>query len=171
MNNVFCIKAALLLIVIFTFVGCKSKQEAPGANPAPQLPIAGEIKIISGQNTAGNLATSPQDKSDAQAAADRVLSQFLAGEYSAIYNAATPGFKKIGTEADFVAKFQQTRQKIGILKNPKETSFVTRPDNAHVLNYRLENEQYKTDLRLTFARSQSGKMELDGLNQHDELNK
>ncbi len=171
MNSVHCIKTALLLIAVIACIGCKSKQDAPVAKPDPQLPIAKGTKSISGQNAAGNLATSPQDKSDAQTAAARVLAQIIAGEYAAIYNESTPGFKKIGTEADFVTKFQQTRQKTGILINPKEGSFVTRPDNSHILVYRLENEHFISDMRLTFERAQNGKMELAGLNQHDEPKK
>lgn len=171
MNRAFCIKTALLLIAVVSFIGCKSKQDTPGVNTAPQPTAAKEIKTISGQNAAGNLPTAPQDKSDAQTAAARVLSQFVAGEYSSIYKEATPGFKNIGNEAAFVAKFQQTRQKTGILNNPKEKSFVTRPDNAHVLIYRLENERFITEMRLTFERAQGGKMLLAGLNQHDESKK
>lgn len=171
MNYVRCIKTALLLIVVVTCLGCKSKQEAPGVNTGAPPQKAGEIKAISGQNVTGAVATSPQDKSDAEAAAARVLAQMEAGDFPAVYKESTPGFKQIGSQASFVAKFQQTRQKTGVLKNPKETSFITRPDKTHVLIYRMENERFKTDMRLTLARSQSGKMELAGLNQHDELKK
>src|SRR6185369_14486851 len=113
----------------------------------------------------------PQDKADAQAAAVRVLALIESGNFPAVYKDAAAGFKQIGSESQFVAKFQETRKNVGVLKNPKQVSFGTLPGNGYVFVYRLENESYKSDIRLTFARSQSGKMELAGLNQHDELKK
>jgi hypothetical protein len=160
-NNLF------LIILFVTVIGCKSKQEETVAKTSPPQ-VGGEVKSISGQNAAGTPVTSPQDKIDAEAAAARVLLQMEAGDFSAIYNEATPGFKQIGSQALFVEKFQQTRKKTGPLKNPKLVSFVTLPDKTHVLVYRLESERFKTERRLTFDRSKSGKMELFGLNQHDE---
>ena len=170
MNCVRHIYFAFLIILFVAVIGCKSKQEPPAAKTAPPK-NAGEIKAISGQNAAGTPVTSPRDKNDAEAAAARVLSQMEAGDFSAIYKEAAPGFKQIGNEALFVAKFQETRKKTGPLKNPQEVSFVTRPDKTHVLVYRLENDRFKTERRLTFDRSKSGKMELFGLNQHDDPKK
>ena len=170
MNNVRYINSAFLIVLLVTVIGCKSKQEAPVAKTAP-TPNAGEVKSITGQNAAGVPVTSPHDKIDAEAAAARVIAQMEAGDFSAIYNEASPGFKQIGREALFVEKFQQTRQKTGPLKNPKLISFVTLPDKTHVLVYHLENEKFKSERRLTFDRSQSGRMELFGLNQHDDPKK
>jgi hypothetical protein len=170
MNYVRRINVAFLIILSVTVIGCKSRHEEPGAKTAPKQ-VGGEVKSISGQNASGAPVTSPQDKRDAEAAAARVLSQMESGDFSAIYIEASPGFKQIGSEALFVAKFQQTRQKTGPLKNPKQISFVTLPDKTHVLVYRLENERFKTECRLTFDRSKSGKMELFGLNQHDDPKK
>lgn len=170
MNNVRRFIIAFLVVTLVTVIGCKSNQEAPVAKTAPQ-PNAGEIKSISGQNAAGTQVTSPQDKIDAEAAAARVLAQMEAGDFAAIYNAATPGFKQIGSQALFVEKFQQTRQKTGPLKNPKLVSFVTLPDKTHVLVYRVDNDRFKSERRLTFDRSKGGKMELFGLNQHDDPKK
>lgn len=170
MNYVSCIKIAFLLVVLVTFIGCKSKQDKPGASTgAPQEKAA--ATAVTPQDKIDARVVSPQDKADARAAAARVLARMEAGDFPAIYNESAPGFKQIGNESQFVAKFQQTRQKIGVLKKPHELNFDTRPDNSHVLVYRLENDHYKTDMRLTFARSQSGKMVLAGLNQHDEPKK
>jgi len=140
-----------LLIALFAVSGCKSK-EKPGA-------------------VQQNKTAAPQDQTDARTAAQHVLSQFAAGQFAQIYQEASPDFKKIGTEPQFVAKFQQALQKTGPLKNPKETSFATLPGKGYVLVYRLENELFNTDMRISFARSTSGKMELAGLNQHDEPKK
>jgi hypothetical protein len=171
MKFVRTINIAFLIILAINLIGCKSRQEAPGAKPAASPPSSGEIKSISGQNAAGAPVMSPQDKRAAEAAAAQVLSLMEAGDFSKIYNEASPGFKQIGSEELFVAKFQQTRQKTGPLKNPKLVTFLTLPDKTHVLVYRLENDRFKTDRRLTFDRSKSGKMELFGLNQHDDPKK
>jgi hypothetical protein len=171
MNRVRCIKFAVFIVAAVTFYGCKSKQEAPGTSSVAPRQNTGEIKSISGQNAAGGVVTSPKDKEDAEAAAARVLAQLEAGNFAAIYKAAAPGFKQIGSEAQFVEKFQQTRKTTGPLKNAHEISFDTLPDTSNVINYHLENEQFTSIYRLTFARSRGGKMELIGLNQHYESQK
>ena len=108
---------------------------------------------------------------DARAAALRVLAQMEAGDFAAVYKGAADSFKQIGSETAFVTKFQQTRQKTGVLKNPKELKFDTRPDNIHVLVYRVENQAFITEMRLSFERAKNGSMALVGLNQHDEPKK
>lgn len=161
-------KNVILFTLLIMIVACKSKQETPAARTAAApREQAGSPAVPSNDKTAARVA-SPQDKADIRAAAAHVLAQMQTGDFAAIYNEASPGFKQIGTESKFVAKFQQARQKVGTLKNPKELSFDTRPDASHVLVYRLESERYKSTIRLTFTRSQSGKVELAGLNQHDE---
>ena len=177
MNSIRCLTTALVLAGIATTCGCQSKQEAPPAKSVAPAQDAGAkktmqdaaaIKSMSGQVAGGRAAISAADRADAEAAAARVLGQMEGGEFSALYREASPGFKKIGSEAAFVEKFQQTHQKTGPLQGPKLTSFAPGPDRTHVLVYRLQNERFKTERRLTFARSQGGKMELFGLNQHDE---
>jgi hypothetical protein len=172
MTPVRCVKIAAVLIVLVTFAACKAKQEkspegtsvpqgktatAPAASPAPAKP--------------GANGAPAQDMADARTAALRVLAQMEAGDFAAIYRGAAPGFKQIGSEAAFVTKFQQTRNKTGVLKNPKELKFDTRPDNVQVLVYRVDNQQFTTEMRLSFERAKNGAMELVGLNQHDELKK
>lgn len=169
MNNT-RIKTAFLLIVLATFIGCKSKQDQPGANAGTPQEKA-STPAVPPQDKSGASAVAPQDKADAQTAAARILALMEAGDFPAIYKDAAAEFKQIGSESQFVAKFQQTRKNVGVLKNPQQISFGTLPGNAFVFVYRMENERYITDLRLTFTRSQGGKMELAGLNQHDELKK
>lgn len=169
MNNVRCLTTALLLAGIATTFGCQSKQESPPAKSAAPAQDAGVIKSISGQVAGGGTIASGTNKADAEAAAVRVLGQMEAGEFSALYREASPGFKQIGPEAAFIESFQQTRQKTGPLRDLRQSSFVTRQDQTHVLVYRLENDRFKTERRLSFARSTDGKMELCGLNQHDEI--
>jgi hypothetical protein len=171
MNNVRWIKTAFPLVILLSLIGCKSKQDKPVTNPgAPQEKTA-PPSAVPPQDKSAAPVVSPQDKADAQAAAVRVLALMESGDFPAIYKDTSAGFKQIGSESQFVAKFQQTRQSVGVLKKPQQISFGTLPGNGYVLIYRLENERYKTDMRLTFARSPSGKMELAGLNQHDELKK
>jgi hypothetical protein len=168
MNNVRSITTVLMLAGAVTTFGCQSKQESAATKSSPPAQVAGEVKSISGQVAGGAVATPAGDKADAAAAAARVFGQMEAGEFTAIYQEASPVFKKIGAEAAFVAKFQETRQKTGPFQGQTQTSVVTRPDQTHVLVYRLENDRFKSERRLTFARSNDGKMQLYGLNQHDE---
>ena len=174
MNYIRCTKTVLLIITLVTFIGCNSKQDKPGApqaNSGASPRNTGEIKSISGQNTTGAPALSPQDQADARAAAARVLAQLEAADFAAIYKEAAPGFQKIGSDTAFVTKFQQTRQKTGAFKKPKEINFGVSPEKAYMLIYGVENDRYKSEYRLTFTRAQNGKMILEGLNQHDELKK
>jgi hypothetical protein len=168
MNRPSCIKTGLLLILVVTHIGCKSKQEAPGSNAAVQSQNAGSMKNISGGKSAAVPAIPPKDMADARAAAIRVLDLLDKGDYSTIYKEASDGFKQIGPEAAFAAQFQRSRQKIGGFKKPQETNFAMRPDKIYVLVYSVVNKHFKTEVRLSFSRSKSGKMELAGLNQHDE---
>ena len=170
MNNIHHIKTAFLLVILITLIGCKSRQDKPGAGTGtPQEKAAATTEAS--PDKPGTPVIPPQEKVDAQAAAIRVLSLLESGDFPSIYKNAAAGFKQIGSENDFVAKFQQTRERVGVLKNPKELGSGVLPGNGYVFNYRVENERYKTDMRLTFTRSPSGKMELAGLNQHDELKK
>lgn len=167
MNCVRCLLPAFLVIILITIIGCKSKQDqAETGVGAPQGKPGANT-----QGMAVGPAALPQEAADVRAAAAKVLGQLVAGNFSTLYKDASPGFQQLGSESQFVAKFQQTRQKVGTLKNPKETSFQAGPNNSLVLVYRLENDHYNTDMRLTFSRSKTGKIELAGLNQHDELKK
>ena len=174
MSYIRCPKTLLLIIALITCLGCNSKQDKPGAPQATSgatSPTTGEIKTISGQNVAGAPAASSLDQTAARTAAAHILAQMEAGEFAAIYREASPGFQKIGSETDFVAKFDQVRRKTGLFKNQREISLTTRPDGAHVLVFSLENERFKSDRRLTLARAKNGNMVLEGLNQHDEPKK
>jgi len=171
MTRLRCIKTVVFVVSAIAILGCKSKQETPAATTAVPGQKGEVVKAISGQSASGTVSATPQDRTDAEAAAVRVLAQMEAGEFSTMYKESAPTFKQIGPEAAFVAKFQQTRQNVGALKNPKQTSFVARPDQAYVLVYRAENDKVTSERRLTFVRSNSGKMELFGLNQHDEPKK
>ena len=166
-----CIRIATLLIVLVAVVGCNSKQDKQAASTGVAPAAPGEIKAVSGQTASGAVTASPQDQAAIRSAAAHILSQMEAGDFAVIYKDASPGFKKIGPEPAFVGKFQQTRQKTGLFKKSQETSLVSSPNGVHVIVYRLENERFSTDRRLTFSRSQNGTMILEGLNQHDEPKK
>lgn len=169
MNHVIRVIAALLVALV-TLAGCKAKQEQPAETTASPQGKTSTAPAAPQGKAAAQPAT-PQDMADARATALRVLSQMEAGDFTTVYRESGAGFKQIGPEAAFVAKFQQTRQKTGALNNPRELKFDTRPDNVHVLVYRVENQRFVTDMRLSFARSKNGAMELVGLNQHDEPRK
>jgi len=157
MNFVSYGTSIFLCLSLLVITGCNSKQDKQDA----ALPAKGKAATVA----------PPQDQTDARAAAQLVLSQLTAGDFAKIYHGASPGFKKIGSEAQFVTKFQQVQQKVGVLKNPREISYATLPNKGHVLVYRLDNELYTTDMRLSFERTGDGKMTLAGLNQHDEPKK
>lgn len=168
MNRLRFLKPIALVIATVAVFGCKSKQETPqGAQPQQGAPV----KSISGERASGAVTSSPQDKADAEAAAKHVLDQMEAGDFAGIYQAAGPVFKSIGPEASFVHQFKATKDKTGPLAGAKEASFVTLPDQSFVLVFHMENDRFETERRLTFARGKSGKMELVGLNQHDEPKK
>lgn len=170
MNCASRVRIASLILVLVTFAGCKAKQEKPADNTAaPQGKAATAPAPVSGK-TAAPIA-SAQDMADARTGAQRVLTQMETGDFTAIYRESAPSFKQIGSEAAFVTKFQQTRLKTGVLTNPKELTFNTRPDNVHVLVYRVDNQRFTTEMRLSFERAKNGTMELVGLNQHDEPKK
>jgi len=170
MNYAYCIKTVFLFVFLFSLIGCNSKQDKAATNSGAQQEKTAATTATSSQQKLAAPVT-PQDKADVQDAAVRVLALMEVGDFPAIYKGSEAGFKQIGSEDQFVAKFQQTRKSVGLLKKPQQIGFSALPGNAYILTYRLENERYKTDMRLTFARSQSGKMELAGLNQHDELKK
>lgn len=158
MNVAGMLISLFLCLSVLMVTGCTSKQDKQEAGMPGKVPPAAAV-------------APPQDQTDARAAAQVVLSQLAAGDFDQIYQAASPGFKKIGSKEQFVSKFQQVRKMVGVLKNPRETSFATIPNKGHVLVYRLENDLYTTDIRLSFERAADGKMALAGLNQHDEPKK
>jgi len=80
-----------------------------------------------------------------------------AGDFPAIYKDAAAGFKQIGSESNLSQSSNKPERTWVYLKNPHEVSVGTLPGNGYVFVYRVENERYKTDLRLTFARSQNEK--------------
>jgi hypothetical protein len=175
MNYVSRVNIASLLVVIVLCAGCKSKQEKPAAGPStPQEQATGSAGPAAAPPAAGKpavQAAAPREMADARAAAVRVLARMEAGDFAAVYKDSAPSFKQIGSEAAFVAKFEQTRQKTGVLTKPRELKFGTSPENIHVLLYRVENPRFSTEIRLSFERSKNGTMELVGLNQHDEPKK
>lgn len=169
MNYLRTIKTALPLIAAIMVCGCNSatdKTAAPSGAPQEKAATA-----LPSQDKGAASTVPSKDKADAEAAAVHLLAQLETGDFSGIYKVASPGFKKIGSESQFVSKFQQTRQRVGALKNPRIINAAVRPDNSIVLVYRVENERYKTDMRLTFSRAENGTMQLAGLNQHDEAKK
>ncbi len=167
MKRIRLVLPAFLVIVSIALFSCKSKQDKPEAGGAAPQGKPGSAA----QDKAAGPAVSPQEKEEVRSAAAKVLAQFTAGDFAVVYKNAAPGFKQIGSESQFIEKFQQTRQKVGLLKNPKEISFETLPNKIHVLVFRLESDHYISDMRLSFTRAKSGTMELAGLNQHDELKK
>jgi len=169
MNYLRNIKTALPLVAAILACGCNAGKDTPVApSGTPQEKAAAAVPS---KDKGAAPTVSPKDKVDAETASVRILAQMEAGDFSGIYKAASAGFKGIGSESQFVSKFQQTRQRVGVLKNPRIISAAMLPDKSIVLVYRVDNELYNTDMRLTFSRAANGMLELAGLNQHDEPKK
>lgn len=109
-----------------------------------------------------------QNKSEAQALASQIHNQIQAGDYKGLYNAAEPNFQKGGTEAEFVTAMEQLRQEYGTLKKASPVAYATRIDSnigtMHILIYDLEFDRKKVTERITFTRSDQGKMQLYEMN-------
>jgi hypothetical protein len=164
MKTVRCIKTACLFLALAAFVvGCKSeKSETDKSSGASKDKTSEATPAAPGK--AGASAVSPQDKTDASAAAARVHAQLKSGDYATIYKESADSFKKLGTEAQFVSMMQQAQQKTGAFKDAKETSVeaATGPDAAgkYLVNSKVEYDKNPAKEHLLFARSKSGKMEL-----------
>ena len=162
---------AYIIILFMTFFGCNAKQDkSVTVTETPKIKTITPDAVTSQNKPVSNLDSS-QDKKDAQIAALHVINLMQQGDFTAIYKDSADGFKKIGSEGQFFEKFQQTRKIVGTLKNPHEISFKSIAGYGFVFVYQLENDHYKSDIRITLTRSPSGKIELAGLNQHDELKK
>src|SRR5450631_545981 len=93
MNCLRCKKTAILLVILITFVGCKSKQEKPvTGSGTPQEKTAAPVTIPPQDKPVAPVVTA-QDKTDAQAAAVRVLGLLESGDFPAIYKDSAAGFK------------------------------------------------------------------------------
>src|SRR6266516_707285 len=107
MNCVRCIKTVFMFVILVAFIGCQSKQDKSGTNSSA-LQEKAAATVVPQQNKPGAPVVPLQDKADAQAAAVRVLALMESGDFPAIYKDSAAGFKQIGSESQFVAKFQQT---------------------------------------------------------------
>lgn len=164
MKSARCVKAAVLLLVLTVFVGCDSKGDKPGANAVPPKEQPGASAPV-----VTDTAPPEKDRTDARAEGTRVIAQMKAGQFQAIYQEASPAFRELGTEPQFVGMMEQTRKKTGALKGSKETGLETGSDKRQMLTYSVEYDNVRSNLRLSFLRSKEGKMELVGLNQKDDL--
>ena len=170
MNTSHLAAAGFLIVTLAISGGCNSKQPsstAPAGNKESAAPTNGQAQPQNQQAA----SVPAQDMTAARAEAIKILSHLEGGNFAHIYRGASQGFKQIGPEAAFVTRFQQTYQKTGPLKNPREISFTTRPGGVLVFVYRVENDRFSSDMRLSFQKSADGVMQLAGLNQHDEPKK
>lgn len=156
------VKVAFLIVLTGAFLGCDSKEKAaaPAGPAAEKAPLAASVP---------DAVVPEKDKTDAKAEAARVMTQLKGDDFAAMYKEAAPAFRELGTEPQFVAMMQQTRQKTGAMQSFKEVGLETGPDQRQMVNYSVDYDNVKSKLRLSFLRSKSGKMELVGLNQKDDL--
>jgi type IV pilus biogenesis protein CpaD/CtpE len=162
-----CVKAVLVVMMLGILAGCDAKDKGATGAATPAAP-ATPASPASGAAAAPAVAPE-KDKAEAKSEASRVLAQLKGGEFAAIYRQAAPAFRELGTEQQFVAMMQKTREKTGALQDVKETGVETGADNRQMVNYSVDYANVRSNLRLSFLRSSSGKLELVGLNQKDDV--
>jgi len=132
----------LLLLLAAVFSGCKSTKSAPDPGAA-----------------------------EAMTAANNVLTQFKAGEFSRIYKESAAEFQKSGPEAKFVTQFQETVKRSGAFTSQKEAKCDVGPNNTYLVTFAMETDHFNSTLHMIFKRSAAGKMELSSLHEHNEARK
>lgn len=153
------------MVLLTALPGCNSKKEAPPQVPAKK---GSQGQISSAHGQAQPVVAPPQDVADASALKARVLSQLKNKEFAAIYKEASDGFRQVGPEEQFVAQWNKQLQETGAFKEAKETGQSLRPEDRFLLvTYRVKYEKRDKELRLTFGRAKTGKMELTGINQRE----
>jgi hypothetical protein len=173
MNHVRIATAVALMILLAALPGCSSKKDkAEQAPPSVQTPQQGSMT----SSKAGKAATptkapvtiEAKDDADTLVLREKVLKQLLAQDFAGIYKEASDGFRKVGTEKQFVALWQKQLQQTGPIKEAKEVTQVVRSeDKALGYIYKVQYEKASKSVRLIFGRNKDGKMELIGINQRD----
>lgn len=160
MKSVRLVKTSVLLLALSLFAGCGSKSDKPAASSpdAKGTAVSGAVPVVP-----------EQDKTDAKSEGTKVIAQLKSGEFLAIYKEASPAFRNLGTEPQFVAMMQQTRKKTGALQSSKQLALETGADKRQMVTYSVDYDNVRSNLRLSFLRSKEGKMELVGLSQKDDL--
>lgn len=154
-------KTSVLLLALSLSAGCGSKSEKPAAS-APDAKSAAAAP--------GAIPAVPEkDKTDAKAEGAKVLAQLKGGEFLAIYKQASPAFRQLGAEPQFIAMMEQTKKKTGALQGSKEVALETGADKRQMVMYSVDYDNVRSNLRLSFLRSKEGKMELVGLSQKDDV--
>jgi len=105
----------------------------------------------------------PRDEADVVPVRDRVLAHYEAGDFAAIYQEASKGFREVGSKEQFVALWKNQLEQTGAIRSYKETNHGIRPtDRFLIFTYRVQYEKIPKELRLTFGRSTAGKLQLFG---------
>lgn len=159
------ITAAVLAICMTGLSGCGSKKEKASSQAPAQKPPVQQADQAPPQK-GGPLVAPPRDEADVAPLKERILAQYKAGDYAAIYREASAGFREVGPEPQFIALWKKQIVETGPFKEAKEVSHSVRPDDKFLLyTYHVQYLNKKKQLRLTFGRSNKGKMELTGINQ------
>ena len=156
------IAALTLVIALAALAGCSSKKEkaaeTPSAPNAAQPGTPGKSAVV---------ASSPQDEAEADTLKTQVLTQVKNKDFAGIYRGASAGFREVGLQEQFVALWDKQLLETGAFKDAKLESHSVRPaDKFQVYTYLVHYQNMDKELRLTFGRSKTGKMELTGINQH-----
>jgi hypothetical protein len=162
MRKAFVRLLAVSAIVAAAAAGCSRKEQQPAQVPATQ-PGAAPQQAGQPPQQKVEVKAVPQDEADVVPVRDRVLAHFKAGDFEAIYQEASPGFRKVGPKEQFIALWKQQLEQTGAIENITESGHSIRPtDRFLIFTYRVQYKNMPKDLRLTFGRSNAGKMHLFG---------
>jgi hypothetical protein len=168
MNQVRITTSAILIIMLAALPGCSKKDKAQQAlqQQMSSATPAKAGKVPTSPNAV--VTTPPQDLADTVALRDKALVHLKDNDFAAIYRMASDGFRKVGSEKQFVGLWQQQLQQTGPFKEAREVSqAIRKEDKALAYIFKVDYEKASKSLRLVFGRNKDGKMELIGINQRE----
>ena len=105
-----------------------------------------------------------RDPDDARAAAARINSEMISGNFASVYRESAPTFRELGSESEFVAGLQGLQKRLGSIRKATEVAYQTNVDSTlgrtHLLLFDLEYDRGRAREGLMFVRSPGGRMEL-----------
>ena len=171
MNNVRITTTVALMSMLAVLPGCNSKKEqaAPAqAPPVQAVTSSAQTAEMAAAAKKGVVIIPTKDHEEANKLKARVLEQLLKNDFAGIYKDASEGFRKVGTEKQFVELWQKQLQQTGPIKEAHEVKQEIRTtDKALAAIYKVQYEKASKALRMIFARNKDGKLELIGINQRD----
>ncbi|MDR3581342.1 MAG: hypothetical protein P4L44_15385 [Oryzomonas sp.] len=144
MRNVFVRLLVVSALAAAACAGCSRKEQRPAQASQQKKDVIAD----------------PRDEIDVVPVRDRVLEHYKAGNFEAIYQEASKGFRQVGQKEQFVALWKNQLEQTGAIKDFKETGHGIRPaDKFLIFTYHVQYEKMPKELRMIFGRSDAGKMQ------------